>query len=279
MGTTSPTPWSAVQPSSKVVQHAFVNARVNEINRGTSSLRNETIQAFMNDATLGSRLRGYSSSKKQAFCEDAFDRLTRVLQSRDLTINFKAYKRFTNENPYETYAQMYERGLRNGKMILDDSDPDNPAEIRVGADGRRPSGACTKYGRSYMVLKDKYKTNAIYFPEDTFYASGANLQVSYQVLGALFLKAKHFMHKIIDSCFDNVRLPDSSDGADLMEAHIFEPVRFNGGVETIILTGEPAIDANPPIPLTPPIIANAKTFCRKWGITFIVSGQFEFRGK
>ena len=31
---------------------------------------------------------------------------------------------------------MYERGLKNGKMILDDSDPANPANIRVAADDR-----------------------------------------------------------------------------------------------------------------------------------------------
>lgn len=371
MSTTSPTPWSAAQPGSRVVQQAFVNARVNEINRGTNGLREETIQAFLQDPFLGPRLKGYSSSKKRAYCEDAFDRLTRALQSRDLTINFKAYKWFTAENPYETYAQMYERGLKGGRMILDDSDPDNPAEIRAGADdrvtfpshwnaaqpalrrgqqgaitlspkgpstkqimgrmmagrtllaenqlvppsnhlnrvplagqhagyespnpkfdaktkqvfaavnyGRRPSGACTKYGHSYMVLSSKYKTNAIYFPEDTFYASGANLQVSYQVLGALFLKAKPLMRKnIVDSCFDNVRLPDSSDGSDLMEAHIFEPVRFGGGVESIILNGESPVDAEPAHPVTPQIVTNAKTFCRKWGITLVVPGQFEFKGR
>lgn len=371
MSTTSPTPWGAAQPSSKVVQHAFVNARVHEINRGGNSLRNDTIQAFLQDPTLGPRLKGYSSSKKRAFCEDAFDRLTKTLQSRDLTINFKAWKWFSNENRYETYAQMYERGLRGGRMILDDSDPDNPAEIRVGADdrvtfptqwaaaqpglrrgqagattlspkgpstqsivgrmmagrtllpegqlvpganhlnrvplagenpgyespnakfdaktkqvfaavnyGRRPSGSCTKYGLSHMILSNKYKTNAIYFPEDTFYASGASLQVSYQVLGALFLKAKHFMRKnLIDSCFDIIRLPDSSDGADLMEAHIFEPVQFKGGVATITLADEPATDNEPPHPLTPQILDHAKTFCRKWGITLSVPGKFEFRGR
>ncbi|MEO8029859.1 MAG: hypothetical protein ABI765_03355, partial [Gemmatimonadota bacterium] len=34
--------------------------------------------------------------------------------------------------------------------------------------GRRPHGACTEYGHSYMVLSDRFKPDAIYFAGDTF---------------------------------------------------------------------------------------------------------------
>jgi len=350
--------WTPVQPSSRAVQQSFVNARVHEINRGSGNLRSDTIQAFLNDPTLGPRLKGYSSSKKRAFCEDAFDRLTRTLQSRDLTINFKAASWFTTENPYNSYAQMYERAIKGGRMILDDSDAKNPANIRVAADdrvtfptswagaqpalqrgqqgavtlspqgpstqqimgrmmagrnlvpagqipqnvlnpvplagqhsgyesanakfdpktkqvfaalnyGRRPHGSSTEYGNSYFILSDKFKTDAVYFPEDTFYASGANLQVTYHTLGAIFLKAKPQMRQeIVKSCFDDVRLPDTSDGSFLMEAHIFQPLLFAGGISAIVL--EPA---------NAQIVTNAKTFCRKWNVKLSVPGQFEFKGK
>jgi len=352
-----PSPWTATKPSSRVVQQSFTNARVNEINRQAGNLKRETIQAFLSDPVLGPRLKGYSSSKKQAFCENAYDRLTRTLQSRNLTINFKAASWFTTENPYDSYAQMYERGLKGGRMILDDSDRDNPANIRVAADdrvtfptqwagaqpalargqqgattlsprgpapqqimgrmmagkalvpagqmggvlnpvpvlgafsgyesgnvrfdpktkqvfaavnyGRRPHGACTKYGESYFILSDSFKTDAIYFPEDTFYASGADLQISYQTMGALFLKAKPTMRALlVQSCFDDIRLGDTGDGAHLMEAHVFQPVRFSSGLAAMILeeTAPPAV------------VQNAKTFCRKWGIKLTVPGQFEFKG-
>ena len=350
--------WTTVQPSSRVVQQSFVNSRVHEINRSSGNLKEDTIQAFLNDPTLAPRLKGYSSSKKRAFCEDAYDRLTRVLQSRDLTINFKAASWFTTENPYTSYAQMYERGIKGGRMILDDSDPKNPANIRVAADdritfptqwagaqpslrrgqqgavtltpkgpstqqimgrmmagkqltpfgstanvlnpvpltgehagyespnvkfdpktkqvfaalnyGRRPHGSSTEYGQSYFILSDKFKVDAIYFPEDTFYASGATIQVSYNTLGAIFLKAKPGMRQeIISSCFDGVRLPDTSLGAELMEAHIFQPVLFAGGLSTMVLESTASAQ----------IVQNAKTFCRKWNVTLTVPGQFEFRGK
>ena len=357
-GAPLPGTWKAVEPSSKVVQHAFVNARVHEINREGASLRAGTIQAFKDDPILGARLKGYSSAKKQAFCEDAYDRLTRTLQGRNLTINFKADSWFTTENRYESYAQMYERAMKGGRMILDDSDKKNPANIRVAADdrvtfpaqwaasqptlnrgqqgavtlsprgpstqqiagrmmagkslvpigqmtpvlnpvpmageysgyesgnrrfdpktkqvfsavnyGRRPHGASTAYGMSYFILSNKLKVDAIYFPEDTFYAVGASLQVSYQELGGLYLKAKPQMRReIVQSCFDNLSLPDTDDGGLLMEAHIFQPVRFADGLSAVVLEEN----------ASPAVVQNAKTFCRKWGITLTVPGKFEFKGR
>lgn len=350
--------WNPVQPSSRVVQQSFVNARVNEISRSSGDLKQDTIQAFLNDSTLASRLKGNSASRKRAFCEDAYDKLTRTLQSRDLTINFKAASWFTTENPYNSYAQMYERAIKGGRMILDDSDAKNPANIRVAADdrvtfptqwaasqpaarrgqpgavtlspggpstqqimgrmmagrqltplgpaanilnpvplagehsgyespnikfdpktkqvfaalnyGRRPHGSSTEYGSSYFILSEKFKVDAIYFPEDTFYASGATLQVSYNTLGAIFLKAKPQMRQvIISSCFDNVRLPDTSDGSLLMEAHIFQPLLFAGGLSAMVLE-ESASEQ---------VVQNAKTFCRKWKVRLVVPGKFEFKGK
>lgn len=353
-----PSPWNTAQPSSKIVQHAFTNARVNEINREAANLRNATIQAFLQDPLLGPRLKGNTSAKKRAYCEDAYESLTRTLQSRHLTINFKSASWFTTENPYDSYAQMYERGIKGGKMILDDSDPNNLANVRVGADdrvtfpaqwagaqpviqrgqqgaatltprgpapqqimgrmmagkslvpagkipknvlnpvtvngkvvgyestnvrfdprskqvfaaldyGRRPHGASTKYGDSYLILSESFKADAIYFPEDTFYIGSANAQVSYQTLGAIFLKAKPTMRtEIIKSCFNDARLGDSSDGAELMEAHIFKPVRFADGVSAMVLE-----------PSGFEVVQNAKKFCRRWGINLTAPGGFEFKGK
>ncbi|HEU5458419.1 MAG TPA: hypothetical protein VFU68_07355 [Terracidiphilus sp.] len=339
--------WNPVSPSARVVQHHFVNARVSELNRSEGpQLRKDTIELFRNDETLAPRLKGYSASKKQAYCEDAFDRLTRILQSRQLTINFHADRWFTKENTYETYAQMYERGIKNGRMILDDSDDDNPAEVRTAADdrvtfpkhwsaaaapshrglmpgavqspkaimnrmmagrkivpyggdttgvlnpvpntdsksrgyespnprfdprtkqvfagvnyGRRPHGSSTNYGNSYIVLNPNLGVDAIYFPSDTFDLPGANKQVSYQLLAAIYFKAgKHMRQEIVKSCFDGNRLPDSANGKDLMEAHIFQPVRFSSHVTEMYLETSP-----------PGIMRNAKRFCDKWGIKLMIN--------
>ena len=338
--------WTPIQPSARVVQHHFVNARVNEINKGSGSkLKTDTIQAFRTDPILQARLKGYSGAKKDAYCADAYERLTKILQSRYLTINLKSASWFTKENPYDSYAQMYQRAMAGGRMILDDSDQLNPAEIRVAADdrvtfpthwagaqgpaqrglrpgnqspqaimsrmmagkklvpiggdtkgvlnqmprteselvgyespnirfdpkskqvfaalnyGRRPHGSSTQYGNSYLVLNPKLKVDAVYFPEDTFYIPGADSQVSFQTLGAVFLKAKPGMRgEIINSCFDGVRLPDTSLGAELMEAHIFQPVTFASDVVELRLE-----------PSSPGIMHNAKTFCKKWGIKLSIN--------
>ena len=75
--------------------------------------------------------------------------------------------------------------------------------------------------------------------------------------------------ELIKSCFDDIRLPDTSDGAELMEAHIFQPVLFAGGLSVMVLESSAA----------PQVVNNAKKFCRKWNVTLRVPGQFEFKGK
>lgn len=337
--------WAPTQPSAGLIQQHYVNARVNEINRQHGGqYKAETVQALLNDPLLRPRLKGYTHAKKLAFCEDAYRRLTRDLQSRDLTINLKSASWFTTENPYDSYAQMYERATKGGRMILDDSDPLNPAKVRSAADdrvtfptqwagaaapaqrglrpgvqspqrimgrmmagktlvrfggdttgylnpvpntgetqgyespnvrfdpktkqvfaalnyGRRPHGSSTQYGKSYLVLKSNLKVDAVYFPGDTFYLSGADQQVSYQTLGAVFLKAKEMMREeIVKSCFDGVRLPDTDSGAYLMEAHIFQQVKFATDVEELRLE-----------PSAPGIMRNAKIFCQKWGIKLSIN--------
>lgn len=337
--------WTPVQPSAKVVQQHYVNARVGEINRQFGDrYKTDTIQAFLNDPLLRPRLKGYTHAKKLAFCEDSYRRLTRDLQSRELTINLKSASWFTDENLYDSYAQIYERAVKGGRMILDDSDPLNPAEDRVAADdrvtfptqwagaqapaqrglrpgvqspqnimgrmmagrnlvplrgstkgnlnpvphlgetsgyespnirfdpktkqvfaalnyGRRPHGSSTQYGKSFMILKDHLKVDAVYFAEDTFYVSGADKQISYQTLGAVFLKASPVIREeIVKSCFDGVRLPDTSKSMYLMEAHVFQPVKFATDVAELRLE-----------PSAPGIMRNAKLFCDKWGIKLSIN--------
>jgi hypothetical protein len=84
------------------------------------------------------------------------------------------------------------------------------------------------------------------------------------------LKAKPQMRReIVQSCFDNLSLPDTDDGGLLMEAHIFQPVRFADGLSAVVLEEN----------ASPAVVQNAKTFCRKWGITLTVPGKFEFKGR
>lgn len=127
--------------------------------------------------------------------------------------------------------------------------------------GRRPHGSSIQYGWSYLVLKDHLKVDAVYFPGDTFYLSGADMQVSYQTLGAVFLKASPIMREeIVKSCFDGVRLPDTDNGMYLMEAHVFQAVKFASDVAELRLE-----------PYSPQIMSNAKKFCNKWGIKLSIN--------
>ena len=341
-------PWKLTEPSSQVVQQHYVNARVREINSNFGDrYREETIDALLTD--YAAEIKGQSRAHKRKYCETIYDVITKTLQGRDLTINLKAESWFSVENPYETYAQMYERALdpATGGMFLTDSDPLNPAKVRARADdritfpkhwgkpsgpaerglapgiqpfqsitsrmltgakipkyaatptndtyltdavkadgsaayksknpkfnarakqifsalnyGRRPHGSSTQYGDSYFVLNPSLKVDAIYFAGDTFFIPGADSQVSYKTLGALYLKAKGDLRRLlVNSCLSNIRLEDTANAAELVEAHIFSQLRFATGVSELHLE---ATDNKK-------IVKNAEKFCRKWGIRLVQS--------
>src|SRR5262249_6304687 len=63
-----------------------------------------------------------------------YRKITRNLQASDLVINIEAASWFSKENNYATYAQMYERGITNGKMVLTDAAKGNEGRGRAQAD-------------------------------------------------------------------------------------------------------------------------------------------------
>ena len=84
---------------------------------------------------------------------EAYTHLTERLRKADLTINFKAHKWFNSPNNYDSYTQMYERGLKGGQMVLSDSDPLNPAKVRAGADD------LVTFPNEWGVKKDNFTYN------------------------------------------------------------------------------------------------------------------------
>jgi hypothetical protein len=131
--------------------------------------------------------------------------------------------------------------------------------------GRRPHGSITTYGQSYMVLNPKFKTNAIYFPGDTFLASknlmSFNNQVSYGYLGAVYLHGQTMMKQnIVKSCLQDQELPDDSCVFDLLEAHLFEPLTFTGNLEALCVS----LDGLDGTVLTA-VQTNARAFGKKHG--------------
>jgi hypothetical protein len=321
-------------------------------------LRQQTVELFRSGSDFAARLKGLSGKTKDWAANDAYDKLNAILQSRDLTINLKACSWFIKENPYTSYAQMYELAIdkNTGEMILDkDSDPNNPPDERARVDdlvtfpqnwqgtggnptqrgldprfkpstqrilgrmqtgplnevspgkfkspnalfnpktkqafaalnyGQRRHGSSIFYGKSYFVLKPELKVNAIYFPADTFVLEGANMQVSYHHLASILLKTKQMnmvmFRQIISSCLDGQRLEDTSDGADLIEAHIFEKIQFASHISKLYLSLDPGdvkkekwgADSNTKIqkPMNTlelqKVRQNAQKFCNKFGISY-----------
>jgi len=99
--------------------------------------------------------------------------------------------------------------------------------------GRRPHGSSTKYGRSFMVLSEKFKTNAIYFAGDTFFASdeamkmtkglpagtvarvSADHQVSFGLLAALYAFAGPKLRlELVTSCLKDSRSEERRVGKE-----------------------------------------------------------------
>lgn len=108
--------------------------------------------------------------------------------------------------------------------------------------GRRPHGACTDYGYSYLVISDKFKRDALYFGGDTFGVMenkkvSADDQISYDVLGAVFLKANPLLRAdLITSCLRDAQLSDTGEKDLLLEAHLFDKLVFTGGCSAIYIS-------------------------------------------
>lgn len=149
--------------------------------------------------------------------------------------------------------------------------------------GRRPHGACTDYGHSYIVLSDRFKRDALYFAGDTFgvfegKSVAADDQLSYDLIGAAFLKANsHLRTDLLRSCWQDSTLPDTGQKDLLFEAHLFEAVKFTGGISQLCISGRDPVREPDGTrrPLTgnefQAIQANARAFAAKHGarLTFI----------
>jgi hypothetical protein len=110
--------------------------------------------------------------------------------------------------------------------------------------GRRFHGSSTQYGHSYLVLDNKFKTNALYLAGDTFLANQGFLntakhQVSYQLLAGLLCKTlnnQKLREDLIKSCLHDTTLPDTQDEHLLVEAHLFEKVVFRGNITDLCIS-------------------------------------------
>jgi hypothetical protein len=151
--------------------------------------------------------------------------------------------------------------------------------------GRRPHGSSTKYGYSFFILNNSFKTNALYFAGDTFGCLtqgpggsfiespdsnvSARSQLSYDTIAAAILYAPQFVRKqIIDSCLFGKTLSDTSHADDLLEAHLFEPVKMAGGVVAAWVSGKDlsAAERQKDPTLWPRIKKNAEAFGRRTGV-------------
>jgi hypothetical protein len=123
--------------------------------------------------------------------------------------------------------------------------------------GRRPHGASTYYGRSYLVLRPELKKGCLYFGEDTFNQpkgdqkrymtktkrDRAGTQSTYDWIGNILLWTNSDMQEAVyQSCFQGHTLEDTSYAGDLLEAHIFSDVRLNRDIEKVVLSVEPNME-------------------------------------
>lgn len=151
--------------------------------------------------------------------------------------------------------------------------------------GERPHGACIEYGYSFLSLSERFKTNALFFAGDTFFATSAatsspaaptlgrvfaNNQVSFNLLGALFGFAGNSLRPELErSCIQGMQLKDPARAQAtslLVEAHLFEGLSFRGGVDKLYLSlrddkGHPLDKGDAKV-----IKHHAEQFCKRNGI-------------
>ena len=158
------------------------------------------------------------------------------------------YKAIDPKSPYGAIGRVMTPGVVTNLNGTDEWVGDNPffnpksKQVFAALNyGRRPHGACTAYGNSRLVLNPKLMVNLIYFAGDTFYYRAMNVsaehQISYRLLAAIYAKtAGAFREDLYKSCILNQSLPDTGDGHLLMEAHLFEPLRFAGNLSAMYIS-------------------------------------------
>ena len=209
---TTPNKWS-----SYMQMYEMAVATNNGLVQSTQVNRADRRVAADNDATFG---KGMTDGNRFNF-KGAFEGLGRVMSPgapRRVVLPKEKFASYETTNPHF-----------------------NPRSKQVFAAlnyGRRPHGACTKYGLSYFVLKPHFKINALYFAGDTFsqesHSVSADDQVSFALLGAIYAKADMELRRDLEqSCLRDGTLGDSEEPHLLLEAHLFEPLFFSGNIETV----------------------------------------------
>jgi hypothetical protein len=129
-----PKTWSAKSnPSAHVVQNQYVDTRLEEIE--ANRLPHRKLALDILERMLLAKFPPHQRPNKIPFKE--LWRIYKViqwnLQSADLTVNFNCETWFKSPNPYDTYTQMYQRAVEDGKMVLRDTEM-NQADVRANAD-------------------------------------------------------------------------------------------------------------------------------------------------
>jgi hypothetical protein len=128
-----PTPWqAAASPSAHLVQQQYVATRLEELEARRTPGRQAALDAL--EQMLVEKP-PFQRMKKIPFKElmRVYKSIEMNLQSAELTVNFKCDTWFTNENPYDTYTQMYQRAVEGKTMVLRDTDQ-NQADLRAKVD-------------------------------------------------------------------------------------------------------------------------------------------------
>jgi hypothetical protein len=115
---------SKIKPTEKSIQKEYVEKRKRAL-FANDSAKTEAVKKKIE--VLHERY------NVKADWHDTYLKIHRSLKASDLTINFDALSWFSQENNYGTYAQMYERATKDGKMTLK-GDKLNPALSRAVVD-------------------------------------------------------------------------------------------------------------------------------------------------
>ena len=129
-----PTPWVAKRnPSANIVQQHYVETRLDELEAIRLPAMKTALEVL--EAMLLAKLPPNKRPKKIPSKEllRIYKAIERNLQSGELTVNFKCETWFMDDNPYNTYTQMYQRAMEGKQMVLRDT-PMNNADFRANAD-------------------------------------------------------------------------------------------------------------------------------------------------